>query len=186
MDLRALQSSQLLAAAAVVAASMVLALQFVNPSPVVVSLTENGSETTEIGGFFTYGDTFLVALAGFVAGGASVYLTLDTPGRGPEESRSATPEPAPQAEPGPDGATPSETLLERRREEWTETADRLGDTEGAIYEAVLEADGVLAQSEVVERTDFSKATVSRALDSLETKDLVERKRRGMGNVVLLL
>ena len=37
----------------------------------------------------------------------------------------------------------------------------------------------------VDRTDLSKATVSRMLDSLESKQLLERKRRGMGNVVVL-
>ena len=50
---------------------------------------------------------------------------------------------------------------------------------------VLEADGVLPQREIVEQTDLSKATVSRTLDSLEAKSLLERKARGTGNVVLL-
>ncbi|WP_434530062.1 helix-turn-helix transcriptional regulator (plasmid) [Haloarcula sp. NS06] len=50
---------------------------------------------------------------------------------------------------------------------------------------MLDADGVLPQSEIGDRTDLSKATVSRTLDSLEARDLVERKRRGMGNIVLL-
>ncbi|RLI76793.1 transcriptional regulator, partial [Archaeoglobales archaeon] len=31
----------------------------------------------------------------------------------------------------------------------------------------------------------SKASVSRTLDLLESKGLVERRRRGMGNIVLL-
>ena len=35
------------------------------------------------------------------------------------------------------------------------------------------------------KTVISKAGVSRALDLLESKGLVERKRRGMRNVVLL-
>jgi len=54
-----------------------------------------------------------------------------------------------------------------------------------VYKTVLDADGVLPQSEIVDQTELSKATVSRTLDSLEAKDLVERKRRGMGNTVLL-
>jgi len=39
--------------------------------------------------------------------------------------------------------------------------------------------------DIVEGTDLSKATVSRTLDTLESKDLVERKRKGMSNVVIL-
>ncbi|RLE76927.1 MAG: transcriptional regulator, partial [Thermoprotei archaeon] len=34
-------------------------------------------------------------------------------------------------------------------------------------------------------TGFSKAKVSRILDKLEAMGLVERKRRGMSNIVLL-
>ncbi len=47
------------------------------------------------------------------------------------------------------------------------------------------SDGIITQSELVEKTGLSKASVSRALDLLESKGLVERRRRGMGNVVLL-
>ncbi|MUV61442.1 MarR family transcriptional regulator, partial [Halobacterium sp. CBA1126] len=93
-----------------------------------------------------------------------------------------------------DGGVPSldaaeertDDLLEARREQWEATAERLSSNEAAVYEAVLDADGVLPQADIVDRTDISKASVSRALDSLEARDLVERKRRGMGNVVVLL
>ncbi|MCD6411533.1 MAG: MarR family transcriptional regulator [Thermoplasmata archaeon] len=37
----------------------------------------------------------------------------------------------------------------------------------------------------MKKTGISKASVSRALDLLESKGLVERRRRGMGNIVLL-
>jgi uncharacterized membrane protein len=49
----------------------------------------------------------------------------------------------------------------------------------------LESDGVVQQSTIVEETDLSKSHVSRKLDVLESRELVERKRRGMGNVVVL-
>ena len=75
--------------------------------------------------------------------------------------------------------------IERRREEWDQTAERLGNAERTIYETILDADGVIPQSEIVDRTDLSKATVSRTLDGLETKHLVERKDRGMRNTVVL-
>lgn len=183
MDLRALQSRRLLAAATFLAATFVLALQFVSPSPVVVSVGENGTTSTELGRFFTYRDVTIVALAGVVLGASGTFLvTGDEPTAG---QQSTLPQETDDTVVGGD-RTPSEDLLERRREEWAETADRLANNEQEVYETVLEADGVLPQSDVVERTDLSKATVSRALDGLETKNLVERKRRGMGNVVLLL
>lgn len=55
----------------------------------------------------------------------------------------------------------------------------------SIYRVVLDAGGELPQREIVEGTDLSKATVSRTLDTLESKNLLERKRNGMGNVVVL-
>jgi uncharacterized membrane protein len=80
---------------------------------------------------------------------------------------------------------PSNELLEARRAEWKESADSLANTERVVYEEVLDADGVLPQSDIVDNTEFSKATVSRALDTLEAKNLIERKRRGIGNVIIL-
>ena len=41
------------------------------------------------------------------------------------------------------------------------------------------------QSDLVEKTEFDKVKVSRILDKLEGRQLIERKRRGMTNVVVL-
>jgi len=44
---------------------------------------------------------------------------------------------------------------------------------------------VLFQSEIVERSGLPKSTVSLTLDKLEAKGIVERRRSGMSNVVIL-
>ncbi len=54
-----------------------------------------------------------------------------------------------------------------------------------IFEKIIEEEGTIFQSELVEKTKFSKAKVSRVLDKLEGKGLVERRRRGMTNVIIL-
>ena len=59
------------------------------------------------------------------------------------------------------------------------------DDEQKIYQAIIEAGGIIEQSELPEKTGLSKASVSRALDLLESRGLVEKRRRGMGNIVLL-
>ena len=41
------------------------------------------------------------------------------------------------------------------------------------------------QAELIEKTNFGKAKVTRILDRLEGKGFVERKRRGMTNIVVL-
>ncbi|WP_246986565.1 helix-turn-helix transcriptional regulator [Halorientalis marina] len=188
MQLRALPTRRLFAAVVFLAATLVLAVQFITPSPVVVRVGERGTEVAELGNYFRYTDVAVISVASCVLGASSTYLLLA------EQSPEATARPddtAPsRAESlvtdGSSGPTPDGELLEVRRAEWEETAERLANNEREIYETLIDADGVLPQSDIVDRTDLSKATVSRELDSLETKNLVERKRRGMGNVVLLL
>ncbi len=41
------------------------------------------------------------------------------------------------------------------------------------------------QADVSEKTGFSKVKITRILDRLEAKDYIERKRRGMTNIVML-
>ena len=57
--------------------------------------------------------------------------------------------------------------------------------EREVYRLVTEADGSIMQSTIVERTSLTKVKVTRLLDKLEGKGLLERRRRGMGNLVVL-
>ena len=57
--------------------------------------------------------------------------------------------------------------------------------EKTIMKILEQADGTIFQSDLVEKSDFSKVKVSRILDKLEGRQLIERKRRGMTNVVVL-
>lgn len=192
MDEWALQGRQLLAAVVFLAATLVLSVQLINPSPVVVSVGENGTEVAELGGYFGYRDVAVVSLSSCLLGASGTYLLTnvyqDTGTEAP--AKAMTPPPVTDADQTTGDRVgdpePSDELLEARRQEWEETAERLADNEREVYEVVLDADGVIAQSDIVEETDLSKATVSRTLDSLETKDVLERKRRGMGNMVFLL
>jgi len=57
--------------------------------------------------------------------------------------------------------------------------------ERLVLEKVIEADGSIFQSDLVDKSGLSKVKVSRILDKLEGQGLIERKQRGMTNVVLL-
>ena len=134
-----------------------------------------------LGQYFGYLDVAVIAITACAFGASGTYLLvgeLDSPSRDASETEMGTP--------GETIAPDTKDILDARREEWEETVTRLANSEKRVYRAVLDSDGVLPQSEIVEQTDLSKATVSRTLDSLEAKDLVERKHRGMGNVVVLL
>jgi uncharacterized membrane protein len=79
----------------------------------------------------------------------------------------------------------SEEIMQERRTRWRETAKTLKKDEQKIYEEILDSDGIVLQSELVEKTELSKSTVSRCLDALEGRGMIERKRKGMSNLVLL-
>ena len=56
--------------------------------------------------------------------------------------------------------------------------------EKQVYNMVKE-NGAVFQADLIEKTRFSKARMTRIIDKLEGSGLVERKRRGMTNVVVL-
>lgn len=180
MNVRALPTRNLFAAVTFVASTLVLAVQLINPSPIMVSIGQSSTDVAELGGYFRYPDVSVITVAACLLGSSGTYLLVGGQPSSPTRTDSSPSERSDVADPEPSG-----DLLEARRQEWEQTAERLAENERAVYETILDADGVLAQSDVVDQTDFSKATVSRTLDSLESKDLVQRKRRGMGNTVLL-
>jgi len=57
--------------------------------------------------------------------------------------------------------------------------------EGVVLRLVVEAGGSMFQSDVVKLSGFSRGKVSLVLDRLEARGLIERKRSGMTNLVLL-
>ena len=56
--------------------------------------------------------------------------------------------------------------------------------EKQVYNLIKE-EGTIFQAELIDKTGFSNAKMSRIIDRLEGHELVERKRRGMNNVVVL-
>ncbi len=57
--------------------------------------------------------------------------------------------------------------------------------EKLILECILEKGTSIFQSDLVEKTKLSKVKITRILDRLETRNIIERKRRGMTNIVIL-
>jgi uncharacterized membrane protein len=55
----------------------------------------------------------------------------------------------------------------------------------SVLEKIIENNGSMFQSQLVEDLGLTKVKITRILDRLEGKGLIERKRRGMTNIVLL-
>lgn len=198
MELPALHGKRLGAAVTFVAATLVLAVQLISPSPVVVSIGENGARTTQLGQYFTTLDVGIIAISATVLGASGTYLLLPrqprtdasgSPARRAIAGSDRTGQPDRPPRTMADGALDVDPVTRTERStdpaEWERTLERLRGNEEMVYAQVVDADGELPQREIVRGTDLSKATVSRTLDTLESKGLLERKRRGMGNVVVL-
>lgn len=64
-------------------------------------------------------------------------------------------------------------------------AKNLDTEEKKIVEIIQKDQGSIFQSRLVEKSGFNKVKITRILDKLEGKGIIERKRRGMTNVVIL-
>lgn len=163
---------KLFAAAIFIASIIVLAVKLLSSASVQVFVEGNTAITSQVQGLFTYTDVLALVLSSMLMGGSGLYLLLhDSLGM-----RAGTAPPQP--------TSVGSTILEERRQRWEETAKTLKKNEQALYKAILD-EGVINQSELTDKTGLSPSDISRTLYLLESKGLVERKRLGMGNVVLL-
>jgi DNA-binding transcriptional ArsR family regulator len=145
----------------------ITALKLIQPASIGVYIY-SGNETktiTSIPGLFTYTDVLTVSLSMLITGLGASYLLFST---------RETPE-------QPMG----ETLLDERRAGWEALSKTVKEDEAKIYQAILDSGGVMNQGDIGAKVGLSKTTVSRALELLESRGLVEKRRRGMGNVILL-
>ena len=71
------------------------------------------------------------------------------------------------------------------KENYQKIINKLSEDEKPVFDKIIASEGTIFQSELVEKTAFTKVKVTRILDKLEGKGLIERKRRGMANVVIL-
>lgn len=79
----------------------------------------------------------------------------------------------------------TEKTVSKQKIRVREAVKSLAGEEKQIYDIIVKSDGSAFQNDLIQKTGFSKVKVSRILDRLETKGLVERRRRGMSNMVLL-
>ena len=153
----------LIFACIVIVSSFTLVYKLLTPVPLIISIDGTTISSENLPKFFTYTDVIIIVISSTLLGFSISSLIIP--------ARTKTPV--------------GESVLEERKKRWEEIAKNLREDERKIYQAIIEAGGIIEQSKLPEKTGISKASVSRILDLLESKGLVERRRRGMGNVVLL-
>ena len=57
--------------------------------------------------------------------------------------------------------------------------------EKKIFEILTKSEGSAYQSDLVKQTSLSKVKITRILDKMENKGIIERKRRGMANIIII-
>jgi uncharacterized membrane protein len=82
----------------------------------------------------------------------------------------------------PEKSEPNES---EKKKSWDEKLRTLTGDERTVYEKITASGGVMFQSDLVDKSGFPKAKVSRILDRMEASGLIERKRRGMANAIVL-
>ena len=75
-------------------------------------------------------------------------------------------------------------MKEKTRSKKIDTS-KLDSDEKKVVKLLQEENGGMFQATLMEKLDIGKVKLTRLLDKLEAKQLVERKRRGMTNVVVL-
>ena len=85
----------------------------------------------------------------------------------------------------------SATRLTRARdggevaERWEAIMSRLVGDEKELYGVMLREGGAMLQSELCQRLSYSKSKLSRVLAKMEARGVLERKRSGMTNLIIL-
>lgn len=79
----------------------------------------------------------------------------------------------------------TEKKAEKEKKDYSKITKTLTADEKKIFNLVIESKGAIFQSELNEKSGFDKVKVTRILDRLEGQGLIERRRRGMTNVVIL-
>lgn len=71
------------------------------------------------------------------------------------------------------------------KKKYSKIMNRLSKEERIVFEKILDTNGPTYQADLIRDTGFSKVRIIRILRRLQSRDLIERKRRGMSNIVFL-
>ncbi len=74
------------------------------------------------------------------------------------------------------------TIKERRKKLNLEGLDK---DERKVVDLLVEESGGMFQATLMEKLEIGKVKATRLLDKLESKGIIERKRRGMNNLIVL-
>lgn len=153
----------ILAMFGLVASTFAVFTRIMMPTTVQVIIEGNTIELTEIPSIYNSFDMAVTGISCFVLGSSLIYLLLVSKNKvvGKDEP----------------------SLM---RSDWNKILERLSNPdERKIIQLIIDEGGTIFQSQLIEKSGYSKSKVSLVLDRLEARRILERRRHGMSNVVVL-
>jgi len=157
-----MRTGKILAIFGLIASTFAVFVKVMTPTTVQFIIDGSVIEFSNIPEIYGSSDMILISISCFVMGSSLVYLWLIG-----------------KNEPVRAGASE----LRRR---WDELLEKLSNPdEKRIVSLIIDEGGTIFQSQLVDRSGYSKSKVSLILDRLEAKKILERKRHGMSNAIVL-
>jgi len=152
-----MRTKTLLAMFGMIASTFALFIKMMTPSSVQFVIEGNVVELNQVPSIYNTLDVLLIGVSCFVLGASLIYLLQADGEKAPTE-------------PG----------------NWDRIIEGLAvEDERRIVQIVADEGGTIFQSQLVEMSGFSKSKVSLVLDRLEARGVLERRRHGMSNAVVL-
>jgi len=157
-----MRTGKILAIFGLIASAFAVFVKVMTPTTVQFIIDGSAIELSNIPEIYGSSDMIVVGISCFVMGSSLVYLWLI------------------------DRNEPVLTGAAELRRRWDELLEKISNPEEKrIVGLIIDEGGTIFQSQLVDRSGYSKSKVSLILDRLEAKRIVERKRRGMSNAIVL-
>ncbi len=157
-----MKTGKLLAIFGLIASSFAIFIRVMTPTTVQFIIEGNIIQLNEIPHIYNFSDIVVTSVSCFVLGSSLIYLILDGKNERVQNG-------------GPS-----------IKENWDNLLEQLSNTdEEEIIKLIIAEGGTIFQSQLVEKSGYSKSKVSLLLDRLEARKILERRRRGMSNVIVL-
>ena len=157
-----MKTGKLLAVFGLTISSFALFILVMTPTTVQFIIEGNIVELNQIPNIYNSSDLIVAGFSSFILGSSLIYLLLI--------DRNGQPR----------------TKTISIKEKWDKLLEEIPNIdEKRIVGIIIDADGTIFQSQLVEKSGYSKSKVSLILDRLEAKRILERKRRGMSNVIVM-
>ena len=145
----------------VIVSSFTIVINLLTPITVQIIIEGNIIELTELPNIYTAWDLLITSISCAIFGSSLIYLIV--------EDKIQQPYPSPSIQ-----------------DDWNNIVENLANPdEKTIVTLIIVEGGTMFQSQLVEKSGYSKTKVSLVLDRLEARNVLERRRHGMSNVIVL-